>query len=71
MEEVLARIAANVRFPSHVAGLGVEPTEQAIAGPDEQRVTRDRGCVSESTSGCELPNRLGCLRLFLPTSSCS
>jgi hypothetical protein len=71
MEEVLARIAADIRFPSHVASFRVEPTEQAITRTDEQRVTRDRGCVGESTSGCELPNRLGCLRFLRLTSSCS
>jgi len=71
MEEVLARIAANVRFPSHVASLGVEPTEQAITRADEQRVTRDRGGVGESTSGCELPDRFGNLRFLPLTPPCS
>ena len=59
VKEVLARIAADMRFPTHVTSFGVEPTEHTVTRADEQRVTRDRGCVGESASGCEFPNRLG------------
>lgn len=46
------RLMLLIRSASRFCEWFVEPTEHTVTRADEQRVTRDRGCVGESASGC-------------------
>jgi hypothetical protein len=58
VKKVLRRVAAHVRFPLHLAGLGVQLAKHAVARPHVDAVARDRGRMRESPTCFKLPEEL-------------